>query len=322
MDTEKWNDENRRETTRSRRFLILALCAALAVAVVLLYFGYTGQLSEFLGIAPTPSPSPTPSLITSDTPGLHAYFLDVGQGDCALLVSPKGKTMLIDAGGSNAFPTIRDTLDRLGIDRIDVAVLTHLHEDHIGGMAEVITHYPVGELILSPFDIPSGTYAHILDAAAENNVPLSSAYAGLYAMIDWDELCEVRILAPYETNYYDVNDTSLILRVKFGQNALLFTGDAGEAAELVALKALPNKLFHADVLKVGHHGSDTSTGKKFLSTVKPSVAVISVGRDNPYGLPDEAVLSRLEALGTRILRTDTDGTVLITLDGSSVTVVE
>lgn len=321
MKNNDWIKTDEQKEKRTRHILVITLCVVTIVAVTLFLLGFPEK--PFPAFSSSPSSSVSDNSVTiPNTSGLHVYFIDVGQGDCTLLISPNGKTMLIDAGGVHAFSKIRYTLDKLSIERIDVAICTHMHEDHIGGMAEVVEHFPVGQMFLSPYDIESASYAHLIDVINDNHVPASSAYAGLNALIDWDELCEVRILSPYETHYTDENDTSMIVRVKFGNNAVLITGDAGETAEYLALKALPHKLFHADVLKVAHHGSRTATSKKFLNRVNPSIAVISVGNDNPYGLPDEEILARLEETGTRIYRTDRDGTVLITLDGVNATVVE
>lgn len=130
------------------------------------------------------------------------------------------------------------------------------------------------------------------------------------------------MLAPYNAPYQEENDTSIILHIQYGQTAVLFSGDAEELSERLTVKAMPNHYLKANVLKVGHHGSDTSSCRKFLGVIKPELAIISCGKDNPYGLPDQTVIDRLEKNGARVLRTDELGTILIALDGTRAWVVE
>jgi len=147
-------------------------------------------------------------------------------------------------------------------------------------------------------------------------------FAGKDTFIPWDDAVEVRILAPYDTVYDDFNDTSYIIRVSYGNTAVLLTGDTTELGEKLALKAQRNHYFKADVLKVAHHGSSDSTFEAFLDAVSPAIAVISVGKDNDYGHPDQALLDRLTERGITIYRTDEDSTISMLLDGTSVTVLK
>ena len=146
--------------------------------------------------------------------------------------------------------------------------------------------------------------------------------AGVDTLIPWDDQVEVRILSPYDTVYKDFNDTSYIIRISYDNTAVLLTGDATELAEKLALKAQPNHLFRADVLKVAHHGSSDATFEKFLDAVSPAIAVISVGKNNDYGHPNDSLLDRLSERGITVYRTDQDGTVTLLLDGTSVTVIK
>ena len=230
--------------------------------------------------------------------------------------------MLVDSGPAGSFGRIHLFLQKQGVTRLDVVVCSHLHIDHIGGMKELFDHYEVGIVYLPPFDIASSTYANMLASMEENGISAEAVSAAVTPLRQWDPACEVHVLSPYAVQYDDENDTSIILRVAYGDTAVLLTGDATELAERLAMKALPNHLFRASVLKVGHHGSDTSTSAKLLSAVQPELAVISVGRGNSYGLPDESILARLAQHGARVLRTDLSGTILIALDGEHVWVVE
>ena len=314
----EWLEETNKERRFSRAILIAGLCLTLLAAVLFLM----RCESEYVAALPTPVPESVPNVDADDFTGLRVWFIDVGQGDCTLLLSPSGKTMLIDAGLPDSFAAIRGTLDLLGITRIDLAVCTHFHADHIGGMAEVLDHYEVGSMVVSPYDIDSSLYAALVEQLDRRGVPAASVYAGADTTIPWDESCTVRVLSPFEVRYDDENDTSLMLHVSYGLTSVLLPADATELSERLAVKAFPNRYLHANVLKVGHHGSQTSSSKKFLSAVKPEIAVISCGKGNEYGLPDELVLNRLIAANAKILRTDTDGTVLIALDGTRAWVVE
>lgn len=338
-DTFDWNEcnepapEERARKKRARGWLIVALVlalVALAAAVLLLHGAPPNpnapSASASLPAAaveaiPTAEPSPAPS--PSPLPeGLLITFLDVGQGDAAFLQSPSGKTMLIDGGPEGAFSAIDSFLVARGIVGLDVVVASHLHADHIGGLIQLVDTYPIGDFYYPPFDAESETYFELLDALKESQATVSSPLAGVDTRISWDDAVEVRILSPYEAVYSDFNDTSYMLHITYGDTSVLFTGDATALAERLAMKAQPNHSFHANVLKVGHHGSSDSTSEKFLETVRPSIAVISVGAGNEYGLPDQALIDRLSAQGITVYRTDRDGSVTLLLDGTNVTVLK
>lgn len=315
--------------------LFTLLIAVLAVLFTLLHSSIAGELAA----AGTPAPTPTqyiaavaspaePSPETSATgipavdAGLLVSFLDVGQGDSIFLRSPSGKTMLVDGGPDGSFPVIDQCLTSLGVVGLDVVIASHVHADHIGGLISVVDTYPVGDFYYPPFDADSETYFNLLDALKESQATVHQPLAGVDTLIPWDDQVEVRILAPYDTIYNNFNDTSYIIRVSYHNTAVLLTGDASELGEKLALKAQPNHYFKADVLKVAHHGSSDATFEKFLDAVSPAIAVISVGKNNDYGHPDQALLDRLSERGITIYRTDEDGTVTLLLDGTSVTVIE
>lgn len=259
---------------------------------------------------------------TKSGEGLTVAFLDVGQGDSIFLQSPSGKTMLVDGGEQSAFDTISAYLDAHDVIGLDVVVASHLHSDHIGGLIQVIDVYPVGAFYYPPFDAESETYYSLLDALNESETTVYSPLASKDTFIDWDDEVTVRILSPYQTIYSDFNDTSYILNVTYGDTSVLLAGDATELSETLALKALPNEYFQANVLKVGHHGSNTSTSFKFLDAVDPDIAIISCGVDNEYGHPHEELLLRLQAYGIQVYRTDLDGTITLLLDGANVKVIQ
>ncbi len=313
--------------------LITLLLAVFAVLFSLLHNTLASQAAAAASSAPTQSlgviaasPEPSPDGGAAQTPaastGLLVTFLDVGQGDCTFLRSPSGKTMLVDGGPDGSFSVIDKYLTSLGVVGLDVVMASHVHADHIGGLISVVDTYPIGDFYYPPFDADSETYFNLLDALKESQATVHQPYAGVNTLIPWDDQVEVRILAPYDTVYQDFNDTSYIIRVSYGKTAVLLTGDSTELGEKLALKAQPDHYFRADVLKVAHHGSSDSTFEKFLDAVSPAIAVISVGKGNDYGHPNQALLDRLTERGITIYRTDEDGTISLLLDGTSVTVVK
>jgi len=348
-DDWNWNEtsEERAQKRKERitiASLITLLLAVLAILFTLLHQQLAFETAEAIALSPsslstiaptTAQPEETNTANSSTTPpvdasgqlppteaGLLVSFLDVGQGDSIFLRSPSGKTMLVDGGPDGSFPIIDSYLIKLGVVGLDVVIASHLHADHIGGLIPVVDTYPVGDIYFPPFEAESETYFNFLDAVQESQATAHRPYAGVDTLIPWDSAVEVRILSPYETVYDDFNDTSYIIRISYGDTAVLLTGDATELAEKLALKAQPNQYFRADVLKIAHHGSSDATFEAFLDAVSPAIVVISVGRDNDYGHPHDSLMDRLSERGITIYRTDEDGTVTLLLDGTSVTVIE
>lgn len=250
-------------------------------------------------------------------PSLDVIVIDVGQGDSILLISPEGKTMLVDAGPQDAFRRIRKVLDAHDVTALDVVVATHPHEDHIGSMADVLNACPVGMYVTIPQDPPDDVGA----ALSKNGCSISFAEGG--TTIPWSESCTVTVLNPvpgYDTEPEDLNDQSVVLHVRYGETAVLLTGDAEALAEKRMLDTFPRSMLRANVLKLGHHGSSSSTGFSFFLAVDPDFAVASCGAGNDYGHPHMETLSLLYDTRTAFYSTDTDGTVTFHLDGETVSV--
>ena len=267
--------------------------------------------------------SPTNELRHTPANGgvLSAWFIDVGQGDCIFLESPSGKTMLIDSGENKYYDDINEFLTGRGAGALDVVIATHPHSDHIGGMQNIIQNYSIGASYMTDAVHTTATFERMLDALEDNDVSVYQAVAGEESFIEWDSDIEVRILSPFDNaDYKDLNDESIMIRVKYGDTSILFTGDAEIGAENIAMSRLPASFFKADILKLGHHGSSTSSGEAFLNAVSPQIAVGMMGKENKYGHPHQETLDLLERLEIKLYRTDLDGTVCIQLDGRGINV--
>lgn len=241
-------------------------------------------------------------------------FIDVGQGDSELIQSPSGKVMLIDAGPTDTGSKVVKYLQDRGISTIDVVVATHPHEDHIGGMAAVLNAFIVKQFVDSGYPHTTSTYENMLNLIDKKNIPFRTVTNG--DTIAFDPAISVQVLNPQKSFTDDINQNSVVLKMTYGKVSSLFTGDAGEPIE----NSYAGIAGHADILKVAHHGSSTSTGSAFLSKITPPISVIEVGAGNSYGHPTSATLQRLQQAGTKVYRTDLDGTITITSDGNTYSV--
>jgi competence protein ComEC len=268
------------------------------------------------------------------SPGkLELAVLDVGQGDSLLVVSPRGRTMLIDGGG--AFAGFAGHLQTNGIDpgedavspylwsrgfqRINIVALTHAHQDHLGGLKAVLKNFAVGELWIGR-EITSAPMQELERLARERDIPICHEFHG--RRFDWDGASGEFLWpeARLNSNPEATNDDSLVLRIRFRDREFLLPGDAERRAESEILRENDPGELRADVLKVGHHGSRNSTLPDWLAAVQPRIAIISVGEVNPYGHPSPELLARLEEAHVRMLRTDRDGAVDVLTDGQNLEV--
>ncbi len=262
---------------------------------------------------------------------LEVTVLDVGQGDSLFVVSPQGKTLLIDGGGAfggfsgqelqkgNAIDpgeeAVSPYLWSRGYQRLDIVALTHAHQDHLGGLTAILENFRVGKLWIGR-EVVSTALARLEHLAARKNISVehetrgkSFAWDGVEGEIFWPEISSAQA-APAAKN----ND-SLVLRLRYGNRTVLLPGDAEKEAEHEMLAENSGTELRADVLKVGHHGSKNSTTEDFLAAVRPQVAIISAGEGNPYGHPNQELLQRLDNAGVRVLRTDRDGAVHVLTNG-------
>ncbi len=326
--------ESKRKKQRGSFFRKVLIAIIIAVFILSVVFAMSKnpfediQLPGFSQTVPpvspsvSPSPSPEPA---EDTPSLDVYVIDVGQGDSMLLISPNGKTMLIDSGESTAIFSVRSVLKSLGIKKLDAVIATHPHSDHIGGMPGILRSFDVEAFYMPDVSNPSAAYSDMASALNALSLRVNYLSAERTPSIEWDEDVTIDVLSPFEDVAYDgINNYSAILRVSYGGTSMLFTGDAeGDgvySAEYTALARNTADKFRCTVLKVPHHGSLSSLSDAFLSAASPKYAVISAGRGNDYGHPHQSTLNKLKSSDVEVFRTDELGTVHISMDGENTTV--
>ncbi|MGN1098101.1 MAG: ComEC/Rec2 family competence protein, partial [Clostridia bacterium] len=249
----------------------------------------------------------------AEIPELEVHFIDVGQADCALLMCG-GENLLIDGGNAADSSLIYSYLKKYGVDYLDYVIATHPHEDHIGGIPGALSYAKAG-VVYSPVTSSDNSYFKKLTAKLEEmGVGLTVPEVG--GGFDLGG-AKVTFLGPVEL-VSDENENSIVCKVRYGDVSFLFTGDAGKQSETLMLDN--GEDVAATVLKVGHHGSDTATGYRFLREVNPVYAVISTEQDSQYGHPHENLLSRLNDAGVMVCRTDMNGTIIFTTDGTTLSV--
>ena len=248
---------------------------------------------------------------------LEVHFLDVGQGDCAVVLCD-GEAMVIDGGPRASSGTVyRYIREELGLRHVDYVVSTHPHVDHVYGLSSVL-NAARADLVLTPVtQWDSKAFEYVMKYAARQGAPVSVPSEGDTLRLG-GALVTVLHCWPEAVDLGRTNDSSIVLRVDYGKVSFLFTGDAEDWSEYMMLDAGAN--VRADVLKVSHHGSNTASTREFLQAVQPAYAVISVGKDNGYGHPHREVLARLAEIGAETLRTDEVGTVRMRSDGTEITV--
>ena len=317
------------------------LCVIICLSLVLIVAGCTDSTdspSETTPTEKTPVPEqPTPASTTGqptpassveqttptttnqndNTPSgqnLTVHFLDVGQGDSILIEHDK-KSMLIDAGESNQGEVVSDYLKDQGISTLDYVVATHPHSDHIGGMKDVLNNFKVESFIDSGYPHTTQTYEGMLNLIDQKSIPFQVAQAG--QKIDLDPAVDIQVLNPTSTYSDELNENSVVLKVTYDSTSFLLMGDAGLETEERIMKAGYD--VDSDILKVGHHASRSGSGASFISAVSPEISVIEVGAGNDYGHPHAEILERLQK-ASKVYRTDIDGTITVSTDGSTYTV--
>lgn len=300
---------------RHRSLWLIAVSAVLAFCVLISisekmekpFLPTWNDLFSMIGL-----PTDEPAQVEGE---LRVDMLDVGNADC-LLVRSGGKTMLIDAGTASAADGILQYLDDQHIDRLDYVIATHPDADHIGGMRAVLRAKEIGTFIMSympeEHTPTTSTYENMLETLLDKGIAVTEAAPGQrYALGE----AALTILGPVG-EFTDTNNQSVIAKLTLGNKSMLLTGDASKKAENALLAEYRGDELSADVLKVGHHGSSSSSQEKFLDRVGASVAIISCGADNSYGHPHEDVLTALNERNITVYRTDLHGRITLTCDGN------
>ncbi len=251
----------------------------------------------------------------SKTAQLEVCFIDCGQGDAILIKTPAGEYMLVDGGKSEEGDNINEFLRSQGVKQLAVVVGTHPHSDHIGGLAKIINDFPVEKVYLPRVTHNTTAFEALLKAIKGKNLKISTACKGVEIPLEGMQACFV---APVGEGYDDLNNYSAVIRIDYGDVSFVLTGDAEEFSEKEML--LSGENLKADVLKVGHHGSSSSTCPAFLKVVSPQYAIIMCGIDNDYGHPHRETLVALEAAGVKVYRTDLHGTIIMTSDGHNINI--
>ena len=240
------------------------------------------------------------------------HFIDVGQGDAALIRTEAGD-ILIDAGTNSSEDELKAYLDSMGVKDLEYAVFTHPHEDHIGGADMVLSTYNVKRVILPDATATTKVFERMMDCIEAENCEVIEATPD-YVFNVGEVKCT--ILAPISTSYTETNNYSVVIRADYGETSVLFTGDAEVDSEAEMLERYRFKgLLDCDLLKSGHHGSDTSSGQEFLNAVTPAYAVISVGEGNTYDHPKQETLTKYDAMKIRYFRTDKEGSIVFVSTG-------
>jgi len=254
--------------------------------------------------APTPAPAPTPS---AALPQLDIHFIDVEQGD-SILIDCGEYEILIDGGGKS--PGVVNYLKPLVDGSLEVMVATHPHADHIGGLIDVLVQYQVNEIWHNGDTATSKTYSEFMAAVDSEGASVNIARRG--NQILWADII-LDVLNPPDKLWSDTNNNSIVLRLSYGDIAFLFTGDAEKEAELSILESISS--CQAEILKIGHHGSNTASSPVFIDAVMPEVAIYMAGANNRYGHPHQETIDALTKAGAKIYGTDINGTIIITTNG-------
>lgn len=297
---------SKRQKKKLTKYALTVLAAAVCLAVGVV--GDWDKIGDDLGLS-------QPSVTAEGE--LEVHFIDVGNADC-ILVRQEDKTMLIDAGERKSKTVVQQYLQTYGVEKFDLVIATHPHADHIGGMAYILENYPVERFVMSYMDEEhtptTASYENMLEALIEKNIPVDEAVPGAVYELGTARL---QILAPYEPDA-DANNISVVTRLTFGDKAFLFTGDAETSVEKQLISG--DYSLKADVLKLGHHGSNTSNSTAFLRQVAPDFAVITCGENNEYGHPQQEVIDRLTRQEMTVYRADVDGHIVFTTDGATLSV--
>ncbi|MBE1304756.1 MBL fold metallo-hydrolase [Clostridium botulinum] len=244
---------------------------------------------------------------------LKVHYIDVGQGD-SILVQTKDKNILIDAGTRKSSDSLISYLKKQHIKKLDYVIATHPHEDHIGGMPKVIEEFQISNFYAPKKTANTKIFKDMILQLKKKNLKINVAKKGI--SLDLSNNSSLDFLAPVKDNYENTNDSSAVVKLTHGNTKFLFTGDAEKTSEKDILNS--NEDLSSNVLKVGHHGSHSSSSKEFLDKINPKIAIISCGKNNDYGHPHKETMKELNKRNIEVYRTDIDGNIVLTSDGENI----
>jgi len=246
---------------------------------------------------------------------LQFHFIDVGQGDSSLIITPKGKTILIDAGDEAHAKKVLSYVREQGIEKLDLVIATHPDADHIGGMDKVIKNFDIGVFAMPDVSAKTNQYKQIQRELKAKKMKATRLYQGDEVQIDDD--IDFEILSPVKGKKYDdTNEYSIVTKIVYKDTSFILMGDATMENEVDIINNVPD--IDIDVLKLGHHGSSTSSSDYFITKTSPKIAIISCGKNNKYGHPHQEVMRVLKKHGVTPYRTDEMGDIVITSDGKEI----
>ncbi len=254
-----------------------------------------------------------PKIINNNKDKLIVHYIDVGQGDSIFIELPNKETMLIDAGEKTYGEVVYNYINNLNYNYITYLIGTHPHSDHIGGLQYIIENIEVKHIYMPKVVHTTKTYENLLTTISNHNLKINKGIAGTN-IINQDNLI-IDIIAPNKDEYDDLNNYSIVLKITYGNNKFLFMGDA----ETLSEKEITSDV-SSDVIKIGHHGSNTSSSLSFIKKVNAKYGIIMVGNDNKYNLPKDDILKRYKDIGTLVYRTDINGNIIIISDGNNIEV--
>lgn len=255
--------------------------------------------------------SDSKDIITTNEGKLKISFIDVGQAD-SILIQCDNQNMLIDAGNNDDDKLVEKFLRDNGVNKIDYVIGTHPHEDHIGGLDYIINKFDIGNVLMPKKTATTKTFKDVVKALNEKGLKPIAPGVGYNFNVG---KAKATVLAP-QKEYEDTNDASIVIKLDYMNNSFIFTGDAEAISEKDIINSKVN--LKADVLKLGHHGSRTSTSEEFLKKVNPKYAIITCGKNNDYGHPHKETLEKLNKFNIPFYRTDEQGTIILTSDGSNI----
>ena len=294
----------------------VSVVSAIIIAIFILLKIYVAPNFTETPVVPPSEPEVSQSYTASDISGeLKIHYIDVGQAD-SILLTLNDEAMLIDAGNNADGKLVVDYLKNQGVTNLKYAIGTHAHEDHIGGMDNVIKEFSIDTYLMPKVQNDTKTFEDVLDALINKNVSVASPEVGdTYEFSD----AKFTILSCKNEKTDELNTSSIVIRLVFGEQSYIFCGDAEKENEYAMMDS--GLTLNSNVIKIGHHGSTSSSLEKFILAVDPEIAVISVGEGNDYGHPHEKIVNRLNRLGIKTYRTDWHGTIIITSDGKTTEVI-